>query len=341
MHLNSPFTLDQLAQYLATPDSKRPFAQYRDELLNPEPTFTSNEVSRLTEIVRIDPPQYPKTIISKLLIDLAWASSHLEGNTYTQLETQALLEYGERNADKPADDAVMILNHKSAIEYMLAHLELTEATVLAIHQALANNHLAPGSRHFLDPHKSGKIRSYTEHGLNITGSSYLPPQAEVRPVGFLDLEFTRLIASANALADAINQSFFIMTRIPYLQVFYDVNKRTARICCNIPLVRQGLAPLSFVDFEKQRYLEGMVAFYELGDERLVKSAFLDAYLDSAFRYLPLSEPARLALATDRARHLAAAHRYVVEGVRESDPIWLSGSSWPQPAPHVCKSDFTY
>src|SRR5260363_455617 len=41
--------------------------------------------------------------------DLSWASSRLEGNTYTYLDTQTLIEYGQRNEDKPLEEAAMIL----------------------------------------------------------------------------------------------------------------------------------------------------------------------------------------------------------------------------------------
>src|SRR5260364_251866 len=92
--------------------------------------------------------------------------------------------------------------------------------------------------------------------------------------------------------------------------FYDANKRTSRIGCNIPLISRGFSPLSFVDFDKGRYLAGMIAFYELGDERLAKDAFLDAYLSSAFRYLPFTEAQRVILATEKDQHIADAKRFI-------------------------------
>ena len=330
MKVNKRFTLEQLAEYLAKPDSQRPFARYREELLAPEPAFTAAEAERLIEVIRLDAPYYSKFSVSKLLIDLSWASSHLEGNTYTQLDTQVLLEYGQRNEAKPAEDAVMILNHKKAIDYMLSTAVAGEETIRTIHQLLADNSLARASKHFLEPAKCGVIRSYRESGLSIDGSSYLPPQAEDRPIGYLDGEFERLVVSANALPDAINRSFFILTRLPYLQPFYDANKRTSRISCNIPLLREGLSPLSFVDFEKSRYLAGLIAFYELGDERLAKNAYLHACLSSALRYIPFGEEARFALSVERDRHLTAACRYVVDGVREAQPVWLRVNS-PTPS----------
>lgn len=322
MNTNKSFTLEQLAEYLERPETQRPFARYREELLEPVPAFTTQEIARLIEIVKLDSPQYPKFSVSKLLIDLSWASSHLEGNTYTQLDTQVLIEYGKRNEDKPSEDAAMILNHKKAIGHMIENPVLNGKNVLAIHKTLADNGMAPDSRHFLEPGKCGVIRSHTPDDLLINGSSYLPPQVEDRPSGFMEKEFSRLLASANTLPDAINQSFFIMTRLPYLQPFYDANKRTSRICCNIPLVRDGLTPLSFVDFDKKRYLGGLIAFYELGDERLAKSSYLDAYLATAFRYQPLGEDAKFALSIKRDEQLAAARHYVLNGVREAEPVWL-------------------
>jgi len=322
MNIHPQFTLAHIAQYLAQPEVERPFARYNEALLEPEWAFTPEEADRLTEIVRMDVPDYPKSSIEKLLIDLSWASSHLEGNTYTPLETQVLIEYGEANKEKPAEDAVMILNHKKAIEYMLAHTVLDEKTVCLIHQKLADNRLAPQSRHFLEPHQCGVPRTYTPSGLHIAGSSYLPPQAEDRPAGYIASQFKKLVASSHAMTDAVNQALFIMTRIPYLQVFYDANKRTSRISCNIPLISHGLSPLSFVGFDKKTYLEGLLAFYELGDERLARAAFLDAYLLSAFRYLPLGEGARLTLATQREKCLQEARDYVLEAISPTHFSWL-------------------
>lgn len=330
MRINNAFTLDRLADYLAIPDSQRPIARYQKHLLDPVPAFTPEECGRFVEIVAANDHRPSRFDINRLLIDLSWASSRLEGNTYTQLDTQALIEYGERHAGKPVEDAAMILNHKRAIEYMLSnagnhdqnHGYLTRENIQAIHARLADDRLAPGSRHFLDQSRCGAVRSYTEEGIYIAGSSYIPPQAEDRETGFIEHEFDRLIASANALPGAVNQSFFLMTRIPYLQVFYDANKRTSRISCNIPLIASGLSPLSFIDIEKRRYLEGLIAFYELGDERLAKAVFIDAYLASAFRYLPFREGARVALSVEKRHHIADARRYILEGVREGAPVWL-------------------
>src|SRR5260363_261045 len=66
--------------------------------------------------------------------------------------------------------------------------------------------------------------------------------------------------------------------------------------------------------------------YELGDERLAKDAFLDAYLSSAFRYLPFTEAQRVILATEKDQHVADAKRFILEGVMENTPIWRKKAS---------------
>ena len=335
---------EELIRYLATPAEKRPFATYRNELLDPIPAYSVDETERLMAVACLFPggkgvgqggeqsSRYVASRISKLLIDLSWASSLLEGNTYTQLDTQVLIEYGKRNTDKPLDDAVMILNHKRAIEFMLEQETVSGDAILRIQSLLADDHDQTGeSPHFLPAHLRGVIRSYTPHGLEIKGTSYIPPQAEDRPPGFLDKEFAKLIDAVASLPDPVNQSFYLMTRIPYLQPFYDANKRTARIACNIPLISHGLAPLSFVDFEKSRYMGGLIAFYELGDESLAKQAFLEAYLSSTLRYRPFGERDRIELVRHFEDHVRDAARYVLGGTYEGSPVWMTDIPGEEPS----------
>lgn len=317
------YSLEDLLKYIELPVDQRPIAVYRPELLEPEPVFSAGESARLMEIVGMRSPDYPKSKVGKLLIDLSWASSRLEGNTYTQLDTQSLIEYGKRNPDKPMDEAVMILNHKRAIEALLSTKEISATRISHIHALLADNTGAEQSRHFLEPHRAGTIRSYTPGGFGIQGTSYLPPEADGRPHRFIEQEFDRLIEHAGRIDDPINQSFYLLTRMPYLQPFYDANKRTSRICCNIPLLNSGLAPLSFVGFDPTRYIGGLFSFYELGDPRLMRNAYLFAYLHSAFNFLPFNETSKVEIATNRQKYLNEAANYVREGIVGRPAVWLS------------------
>ena len=48
-----------------------------------------------------------RAILNRLLIDLSWASSRLEGNTYSRLDTKELIEFGRHAEGKGAQDAQM------------------------------------------------------------------------------------------------------------------------------------------------------------------------------------------------------------------------------------------
>jgi hypothetical protein len=219
----------------------------------------------------------------------------------------------------------MILNHKRAIELLLVTKEISVESIVRLHALLADNTGAEQSRHFLEKDRSGAIRSHTPGGFAVQGTSNLPPEADGRPTKFIDGEFHRLVGAARQITDPINQAAYLLTRIPYLQPFYDVNKRTSRISCNIPLLTAGLAPMSFVGFDTNRYIGGLFAFYELGDTRLIKDTFLFAYLNSAFNFLPFNEATRVAISTKRAENLNEAARYVREGQRPLEPLWLSAA----------------
>jgi Fic family protein len=56
--------------------------------------------------------------LERLAIDLSWKSSQIEGNTYSLLETERLLKEKETASGKSKDDAVMLLNHKNAIDLL-------------------------------------------------------------------------------------------------------------------------------------------------------------------------------------------------------------------------------
>ncbi len=216
---------------------------------------------------------FARDILGRLLIDLAWASSRLEGNTYTRLDTQNLLEFGQRAEGKDAQETQMILNHKAAIEHLVSDAEyigFNRPTVLALHAALSENLLA-------DPADEGRLR---ERPVSITRTSYTPmaiPQV-VREC------FDRILESVALIPDQFEQAFFMMVHVPYLQPFVDVNKRTSRLAANISLVNSNLCPLSFVDVPEDAYVEGTLAVYERKRIELLRDVFVFAYERSCAQY---------------------------------------------------------
>jgi fido (protein-threonine AMPylation protein) len=226
--------------------------------------------------------------LGRLLVDLSWASSRLEGNTYTRLDTQNLIELGRRAPGKDQREAQMILNHKAAIEMLVGGVDevrFDRYTICNLHALLADNLLA-------DPSAAGRVRKIE---VGISGTVYQPlaiPQQ-------LEELFDQLLTKAAAIEDPFEQAFFVMVHIPYLQPFEDVNKRVSRLAANIPFIKRNLAPLSFVDVPERDYIDGLLGVYELQRVDLARDVFVWAYERSCQRYtvvrdaLPQPDPLRL------------------------------------------------
>lgn len=216
---------------------------------------------------------YAKQILSRLLIDLAWNSSRLEGNTYTLLDTKRLIEFGQEAEGRAHLEAQMILNHKDAIEFLVSaapDVGFNRYTILNLHALLANN-LLP------DPMATGRLRYIA---IGIERSAFHPLEVPQ----LIEEYFDQILATAAAIRDPFEQALFIMVQLPYLQPFDDVNKRVSRLAANIPLIKANLSPLSFEDVPQQAYTEAVLGVYELNRVELLKEVFIWAYERSAARY---------------------------------------------------------
>ena len=244
----------KLLAYLSKPVSSREIAGYNIEyLLSYEPnhtTYLSNkqrtELLAMGAVENIVHPAgtYARNILDRLLIDLSWNSSRLEGNTYSLLETKRLIELGESASDKDAAETQMILNHKNAIG---------------------------------DPSACGQLRKI---GVGISGSTYIP----LENPHLLKECFDRFIEKINLIDDPFEQSIFSLVHLSYLQAFEDVNKRTARLASNIPLIRRNLKPLSFIDVNMVSYITALLGVYEKNDISLLVDLYIWAYRRSSQRY---------------------------------------------------------
>lgn len=250
-------------------DSYRPNESFylpesvRAELLSQGQAISANEPAGT----------YARRIANRLLIDLSWNSSRLEGNTYSLLETERLISAGEAATGKDALEAQMILNHKSAIEFLIASAEeigFNRYTLLNLHALLSDNLLE-------DPTASGRLRSIP---VGIGQTVFLPLEGPQR----IDECFQQILDTAAAIEDPFEQAFFAMVHLPYLQPFEDVNKRVSRLAANIPLIKRNLCPLSFVDVAQQTYISAMLGIYELNRVELLRDVFIWAYKRSCARY---------------------------------------------------------
>lgn len=215
---------------------------------------------------------YAHQIFNRLLIDLSYNSSRLEGNTYSLLDTQRLLLEGSSAEGKLDEEKIMILNHKEAIRYMVdsaSLLTISEQTICTLHYLLSDG--------LVEARDAGKIRN---HAVRIGGSTYIPFEEKKQ----LQSRLTRIIEKAALIENSYEQSLFLLIHITYLQGFSDVNKRTARLCANIPLIKSNFVPLSFNDVEREDYTSAVIAIYELQDINPIMDLYIFSYLRTCAMY---------------------------------------------------------
>ena len=272
--------------HLLTPVHLRPRAEYRGDFLR---RYQPNETGYLTvadreQLERAGTPAiaplsafpgvtYAVRVLEELEIDMSWASSRLEGNSYDLLDTERLVRSARAARGRSRRDTVMILNHKDAIRHVVGNLErigITAPDLCNIHALLAHELIT-------DPFLRGGLRRMP---VAIGRSTYTPPDD---PLSIRD-EFDTLVRTAGRIEDPFEQSFFLLVHIPYLQPFADVNKRTSRIASIIPLLKADLAPMSFLAIDDADYIRGLLGVYEMNDVSLLREAFVNGYVASAERY---------------------------------------------------------
>ena len=307
----------EIRAYVRLPRQQRRPVGYKVEFLEAyQPNVTAYLPAKLREQLRAlgqspagDAPAgtFVRDILSRLLIDLSWASSKLEGNTYTRLDTERLIEFGQSAEGKDAFETQMILNHKAAIEYLVydpLHAALTPDTVIALH-ALLSDGLMP------DPLTCGRIR---HRAVDIGGSVYLPIALPQR----LEELFAITVNMAAEIRDPFEQAFFLMVHLPYLQPFEDVNKRVSRLAANIPFIAHNLCPLSFVDVPQQAYVDGVLGVYELNRVDLLRDVFVWAYERSCQQYVAVQQHL-VPPDTFRLRYRIALNEIVAAMIRNVEP----------------------
>jgi len=272
----------QSLEYLNNPPYTRKSVTYNIDFLDlyePNKTFylpkkvrkeLSDNGKRLETVVAAG--TYARQIINRLLIDLSYNSSRLEGNTYSELDTQRLIEESITAEGKVHEETVMIMNHKDAISFLVDNaneIDLNSFTIRNIHNLLAQD--------LLEQSACGDIR---KREVSIMKSSYKPLSGYI----ILKEKLELLLLKAKRIQDPFEQSFFLLLQISYLQAFEDVNKRTARLACNIPFIKENLCPLSFVGLPKEDYISAILIFYECNDVKPMVDLFRWAYLKSCERY---------------------------------------------------------
>lgn len=220
---------------------------------------------------------YAQRIFNRLLIDLSYNSSRLEGNTYSLPDTEKLLLEGVAADNKLDAEKIMLLNHKEAIRFLvdgIKRMTISADNIRSLHYLLADGLVVPGA--------AGQIR---KDAVRVSSTTYIPMDNSER----LAQQLTRLADKAQMILDPFEQSFFLLVHLAYLQAFIDVNKRTARLACNIPLIHHNLVPLSFNDIDKDDYATAVIVSYEKNDITPLAELYVSSYLRSCKRYSATTE----------------------------------------------------
>ena len=260
---------------------RRPVAYNADWLASYRPNrtfyFDDSDRTRMRErgqrtLASAPAGTYAKRIYNRLLVDLSYNSSRLEGNTYSLLDTQRLVMEGASADGRLDEETTMILNHKEAIRHLVdraGSIDVTYDEVLTLHYLLSDG-LVP-------PQHAGSIRDY---GVRVSRSTFVPLEGQDRLTG----QMMEVTGKAAEIDDPFEQSLFLLIHIAYVQGFADVNKRTSRLCANIPLVRHNLVPLSFNSVATDDYTSAIVAVYELNDARPIADLYRASYFRTCMEY---------------------------------------------------------
>ena len=239
--------------------------------------FSTQELNRLSEaqeqfrkhLSEMSEIEYRKEM-ERLGIDLSWKSSQIEGNTYSLLETERLLKEKQTASGKTKEEAVMLLNHKDALDFILDVPEyLKDLTVGLIEEI-----------HALLTKELGVERNIRHRRVGITGTNYTPLDNEFQIREALE-DSVRLI---NGKSNIFDKALLALILLSYIQAFTDGNKRTARIVSNGILIANGYCPISFRTVDSVDYKKAMLIFYEQNNIAAFKRIFIDQFLFAVKTY---------------------------------------------------------
>ncbi|MFC4435143.1 Fic family protein [Cupriavidus respiraculi] len=248
---------------------------------------------------------YARRVLEQFLIDLSWSSSRLEGNRFSLVDTRKLFLSGLPGSNA---DAVMLLNHKRAIEFLVDAAPrggLTTLLVRNLHGFLM--------RDLLDD--TGSLGAIRNRAVYIGQSTYLPSNVP----HVLDEMFRTILEKADRIANPVESAFFLWVNLAYLQAFEDGNKRTSRLTANVPLLLRNCAPLSFLGVDANDYAMAMMGVYERLDTSMAIDLFTWAYGRSIDRYASVLEAMEVPNAS-ALRYRESVNRAVQAIVRDGMPL---------------------
>lgn len=245
-----------------------------DNLINIFDKEELSELEKINEIYRTKIKKLTPVILKKeferLLIELSWKSSQIEGNTYSLLDTEVLIKDNIEAEGHKKEEAVMILNHKKALEYIFENADyfkkLTLAKVEELHAILVDN--------------LSVLKGLRKSPVGIVGTNYKPlfNQHQIREA------IEKLIEKINSTENIIEKALITVLMISYIQPFEDGNKRTGRILANAILYANNYCPLSYRSIKESEYKKAVIIFYENNSLDYFKKIFVEQFKFAVDKY---------------------------------------------------------
>lgn len=223
------------------------------EALNKE--YKAN-IEKIFEIIK-------KKESERLTVELSWKSSRIEGNTYTLLETEALIKSGKEAKGHEKKEVIMILNHKKVLDHIVNNKagfrEINIRDIKDIHYLLIKD--------------LGISRNLRKTAVGITGTKYVPLDNEHQIREAMEKMCYVVNALKNPFAKALTSSILIA----YIQPFEDGNKRTSRLAANAILIAHDMCPLSYREVDEVEYKKAVILFYEQNNINYFKQLFIEQF----------------------------------------------------------------
>ncbi len=235
--------------------------------LKEAPLFTQAELTHLESLKQeyqknidtISPSIYQKEL-ERLMIELSWKSSQIEGNTYSLLETERLFVEQKKAEGKSQEEATMLLNHKKCLSFLLEHKKIGETLSLAVLEDI----------HSLLVKDLGVSPNLRDRMVGITGTTYKP----LDNIYQIEEATKVMCAIINAKQNGFEKALLAVVLISYIQPFEDGNKRVGRMVSNALLIADRSCPLSYRSVESLEYKKAMLLFYEQNNLSAFKELFM-------------------------------------------------------------------
>lgn len=239
------------------------FTKEELEVLNDAQMEFEKNTEGMTEL------EYRKEM-ERLGVDLSWKSSQIEGNTYSLLETERLLKDKQTASGKTKEEAIMLLNHKDALDFVLDIPDYLKE--LSVHR-IEDIHSILTKELEVD-------RNIRHRRVGITGTNYRPLDNEFQIREALEDTCTLV----NGKDKVFEKALLTLVLLSYIQAFVDGNKRTARITSNAVLIANGYCPISFRTVDSIDYKKALLMFYEQNNIAAFKKIFIEQFLFAVKTY---------------------------------------------------------